>query len=92
MKEETCQAKACAHEMLFSHTEGVSESKMVRDIKKKRLWVGAKVGGVRRWSLCSPMVAYPRIGTPLGSEIAGGETHCNGGVKVALGGRFAAMC
>ena len=39
-----------------------------------------------------PMVAHGRIGAPLGSEIIGPESHCNGGVKVALGGRFVALC
>ena len=38
--------------------------------------------------LCSPMVAYGRIGAPLRSEIAGGETHCNGGFEVELAWRW----
>ena len=41
--------------------------------------------------LVSPMLAYGRIGAPLGSEIIGRESQCNG-VKVALGGRFVALC
>ena len=43
--------------------------------------------------LWSPMVAYVRIGPPSGGEIiVRRESHCKGGVKVALGGRFAALC
>ena len=38
------------------------------------------------------MLAYRRIGPPLGSEIVGRESHCKGGVKVGLGARFAALC
>ena len=39
------------------------------------------------------MFDYVRIGPPLGSEIVGRESHCNdGGAKVALGGRLAALC
>ena len=32
------------------------------------------------------MLAFRRIGAPLGNENVGCEPHCNGGVKVALGG------
>ena len=42
--------------------------------------------------LWSPMGGYRRIGAPLGNEIIGCESHCKAGVKVALGGRFAALC
>ena len=41
------------------------------------------------------MLAYGRVSSDrssIGSEIVGRESHCNGGVKVALGGRFAALC
>ena len=34
------------------------------------------------------MLAYGRIGAPLESEIAGGETHYNGDFQVVLGGLF----
>ena len=48
--------------------------------------------GRRCETAVAAMVAYGRIGAPLGSEIIGCESHCNGGVKVALGGRFVALC
>ena len=87
----------CAGNAVFSKTQVVSESKIAREIlcfSKKR---GAKVGCVRRrLRLCPPMVAYARLSSdrcyPLGSEIIGRESQCNGGVKVVLGGRFAAQC
>ena len=53
------------------------------------MWAGAKVGGVRRrvW-LWSPMLAYRRVGPPLGIAIARGAMHCKGGFQVAQARRW----
>ena len=43
-----------------------------------------KVGGIRRLF----MLGHRRIGAILGKEIIGHESYYNGGIKVALDGRF----
>ena len=75
-----------ARNAVFSHTEIVSESKMVREMLC--FTIETAVGGSegkRCETAVAAMLAYGRIGAPLGSEIAGGETHCNGSLQVVLG-------
>ena len=93
----------CAGNDVFSHTKVAFESQMVRQMlcftietavrgcegRRCETAGAAMFAYVRLWS---PMVAYRRIGAPLGSASRGCESHCNCGVKVALGGRFAALC
>ena len=89
----------CAGNAVFYHTDGVSESKIAREMMCFTIETVAggceggrcetAVAGMLAYGrLCSPMVAP----VPLGSEIIGSESHCNGGVWVALGGWFAALC
>ena len=84
----------CAGNAVFFHTKVESESKIAREMPGFTIETavrGPKVGGVRRrFRLWSPMSEYVQIGSPLGSEFVGHESHCNGDVEVALGGRFAA--
>ena len=72
----------CARNAVFSHTEVVSESKIVHEMQcfTMETAVGGCEGrrcegGCGYARLCSPMLGYGRIGAPLGSVIAGGQTH-----------------
>ena len=87
---------SCARNAVFYHTNDAAESKIARETRC--FTIETAVGGregrrcqtavsvmfayARLWS---PMLAYGRIGPPLGSVIAGCQTYCNGGFQVALG-------
>ena len=62
----------CARNAVFFHTEVLSESKMVREML--RFTIKTAVGaceGRRCETAVAAILAYGRIGAPLGSEIAG---------------------
>ena len=76
----------CARNAVFSHTGVVSECKIVREMLC--FTIETAVGGCegRRCETAgAAMVGYGQIAPPLGSAIAGGQTHCNGGFQVAMG-------
>ena len=72
---------------MFSHTEVVFESKMVREMLHFTMEMA--VGGCegRRCETAgAAMVAYGRLcsaSAPLRNGIAGDQTHCNGGFQGA---------
>ena len=85
----------CAGNTVFSHTKIVSESKIVREMLCFTIETAVSGCEGRRCETAgAAMLAYGRLWSPtVGSVLhLGPESHCNGGVKVALGGRFVALC
>ena len=79
----------CTRNALFYHTEVVSESEIVCEMRCFTIETAAGgCEGRRCETAVAAMLAYARIGPPLGSVIPGGQTHWNGGFKVALGCRW----
>ena len=74
---------------VFSHTKVVSESKIARKMLCFTIEMGVRLCEGRRCKRAgAAMLAYVRECSDRSSI----EKHCNGGVKVVLGGRFAALC